>query len=173
MSLKQLLLPNTLLLAFPLTLSAQTVTDPAQATAARDSLFDQATTVRQQVEQRSAQQPTKAPRRGAYRIVAKGYYVPATGKKASTDLAWKHKMIYRFDGTRTEIYTAYSERGKVMLQERRNNGELTWLRLQNYYVPNTLLLPVPTWRASGTYAAKNYVWWNGQSYLLPSRLVKP
>lgn len=172
MRLTQLLLPTALLLA-PLTLSAQTVTDPTQATAARDSLFKQATTVRQQIEQKSVQPAPKAPRQGAYRIVAKGYYVPSTGKQVSRNLAWKHKMIYRFDGTHIELYTAYLEDGKVALQERRHNGELTWLKLQNYQVPKGLAVPIVTWRASGTYAAKNYVWWNGQSYLLPNRLVKP
>jgi hypothetical protein len=172
MLLKQLLLPSTLLI-LPLTLSAQTVTDPTQATAARDSLFNQATTVRQQLEQKAVQQLTKAPRTGAYRIVAKGYYPASATHKSSSKLAWKHKIIYRYGGTRLELYTAYSENGKVLLQERRNNGELTWLRLQNYYVPSNLVLPVPTPRSSGTYAAKNYVFWNGKSYLLPNRLVKP
>jgi len=172
MLLKQLLLSSALL-ALPLTLSAQTVTDPTQATVARDSLFNQATQVRQQLEQKAFQHPTKAPRSGAYRIVARGYYPGSADKKTSSKLAWKHKIIYRYGGTRLELYTAYSEHGKVMLEERRNNGELTWLRLQTYYLPNTLILPVPTPRASGTYAAKNYVFWNGKSYLLPNRLVKP
>ncbi|WP_324673911.1 hypothetical protein [Hymenobacter sp. GOD-10R] len=172
MLLKQLLLPSTLLF-LPLTLSAQTVTDPAQATAARDSLFNQATLVRQQIEQKSTQPPTKAPRKGAYRIIAKGYYVPSAGTKGSSSLAWKHKLIYRYDGTRIELYTAYLVSGKEVLEERRNNGELTWLKLQNYQTPAHTSIDLPTWRSSGTYAAKNYVWWNSKSYLLPNRLVKP
>ncbi|OUJ76266.1 hypothetical protein [Hymenobacter crusticola] len=172
MLLKQLLLPNALLI-LPLTLSAQTVTDPTRATAARDSLFNQATQVRQQVEQKSTQPPTKAPRNGAYRIIVKGYYVPSAGTKGSSTLAWKHTIIYRYGGTRLELYTAYSDKGKVLLQERRNNGELTWLKVQNYQTPALTSVSFPTWRSSGSYAAKNYVWWNGQSYLLTSRLVKP
>lgn len=172
MSLKQLLLSSTLL-ALPLTLSAQTVTDPALATAVRDSLFSQATAVRLQIEQKSVQPATKAPRQGAYRLVAKGYYPISPDKKSNRKLAWKHKMIYRFDGTRIELYTAYLEEGKVVLQERRHNGALTWLKLQNYQTPSGLKISVPTWRSSGSYAARNYVWWNGQSYLLPDRLVKP
>ena len=167
MLLKQLLLPSALLV-LPLTLSAQTLLDPAQATAARDSLFNQATLIRQQIEQKSNQSPTKAPRKGAYRIVAKGYYPVNAGRK----LAWRHNIVYRYDGTRLELYTAYLEDGKVALQERRHNGELTWLKLQSYQVPKNLALSIPTQRSSGTYAAKNYVWWSGKSYLLPNRLVK-
>ncbi|GGF02660.1 hypothetical protein [Hymenobacter cavernae] len=180
MLLKQLLLPSALLV-LPLTLSAQTTTtgtdnpaySAAVATTARDSLFRQASLVRQQIEQQSVQRPTKAPRNGAYRILAKGYYLPGAKTKGSSKLAWKHKLIYRFDGTRTELYTAYLEDGKVTLQERRHNGELTWLRLQSYQTPSNLILSIPTSRASGTYAARNYVWWSGKSYLLPNRLAKP
>lgn len=161
------------------TTSAQIITDPVTATAARDSLFQQAATLRQQIEQKSRRFVTKAPKTGARRIVARGFYAanPAADPPAKKGaVAWEHVIKHYRNGSSRELYTAYLDE-KIVLQERRHDGQLTWLNLQNYrdIRLNSMMLPhlVPTPKLSGTYTATDYVKWNGNSYLLPARLPKP
>ncbi|UOQ66324.1 hypothetical protein [Hymenobacter volaticus] len=47
------------------------------------------------------------------------------------------------------------------IQERRHNGEVTWLWLQNYKDVN--LLQQPTRELSGTYADRRYLRWDGKT----------
>lgn len=171
----------TLLLGVPCTASAQTIIDPAAATAARDSLFEQVALVRQQIEQKSRRFVVKAPKTGARRVVVRGFYVRQRDNntpdgKTSTPVAWKHVIKHYRNGSSRELYTAYLDE-KIVLQERRHNGQLTWLHLQNYRdIRLSSILParlVPNSKLSGTYTATDYVKWSGKDYLLSTRTPKP
>jgi hypothetical protein len=174
-------LAAALLLGASSTASAQTITDPTAATTARDSLFQQAILVRQQIEQKSRRFVTKAPKTGARRIVVRGFYVRQRDNntpdgKTGTPVAWEHVIKHYRNGSSRELYTAYLDE-KIVLQERRHNGQLTWLRLQNYRdirlssIQPAQLVPNP--KLSGTYTAADYVKWSGNDYLLPNRAPKP
>jgi hypothetical protein len=169
------LLPMALVFSATFSASAQLINYPTAATAARDSLFQQVAAVRQQVEAKAKFVTNKAYRAGARRIVVQGYY-PVQNyytdnaqptKKAA--LAWKHKIVHYHNGSTRELFTAYLTNERKIIQERRHNGEVTWIQLQNYTDVNRLA----TLRSSGTYTAKYYLKWNGKNYLLPARLPKP
>jgi len=171
------LLPTALVLSASFSASAQLINDPTAATAARDSLFQQVAAVRQQVEAKAKFTTTKAFRAGARRIIVQGYYpvqnyytdnVQPTRKAA---LAWKHKIVHYHNGSTRELFTAYLTNEKRIIQERRHNGEVTWMQLQSYTDMNRLAMA--TLRPSGTYTAKYYLKWNGKNYLLPARLPQP
>ena len=99
------------------------------------------------------------------------YYPDNQSPTKRTVLAWEHKIVHRHNGSSRELFTAYLPSGKKTIQERRHNGEVTWLWLQNYKEVN--LLMQPTRELSGTYVDKRYLRWGGRHYMLPTRLPTP
>ncbi|WP_375436193.1 hypothetical protein [uncultured Hymenobacter sp.] len=162
---------------FPISVPAQIITDATKATAARDSLFSQVAVARQQIEQKARVVITKANRAGARRIMVQSYYASRTyyldnlSPTKRTEMAWEHKIVHRHNGSSRELFTAYLPSGKKTIQERRHNGEVTWLWLQNYKDVNLLMQPIR--ELSGTYADKRYLRWGGRHYMLPTRLPTP
>ncbi|MDF7812411.1 hypothetical protein [Hymenobacter sp. YC55] len=130
---------------------------------------------RQQIEQKTRVVITKANRAAARRITVKSYYVvpfsPIRTSITKFAPAWEHKIVHRHNGSSRELFTAYLPNGKKTIQERRQNGEVTWLWLQNYKEVN--LIVQPTRELSGTYVDKRYLRWGGKNYMLPTRLPTP
>lgn len=140
--------------------------------AAQTALVARADTVRQQIENLSVSISTKTPRKGARRVKVRGYYIDGAPGRAERGLAWRHTTIYRRTGSTREFFTAFRPgTRKRTMWERRHDGQLTWLKLQNYQVVYATL--VPTGKRSGYYAAGRYVRWNNKDYILPVPAPKP
>lgn len=153
----------------PVAAHAQTVTDLAKATAARDSLLQMAASTRLELNQTTKFELT-APRMGVRRHVVQGYNPAANPNKLPQDRlqrlnVWKQKTVYLRNGQVKETFVA-KVNGQKILQERRLNGSTIWLKLgrgQDLYNKT----PATNKYFSGTYTRDGYFSWNGTQYALP------
>lgn len=153
------------------TAQAQLITDPTQATAARDTLFQQAAQLQQLATLNSTTfKPTI--KRAGRRHVVKGAS-PKVNRPMSNDASesvsvwsWRHTTIRRRTGLVEERYQV-RQANQMMLNERRLDGTVTWLKIAipksstakpNIYKP----------RHRGHYLREGYLTLDEKTYALPS-----
>lgn len=153
------------------TAQAQLISDPTQATAARDTLFQQATQLQQQATLNSATfKPTI--KRAGRRHVLKGAS-PKVKRAMSSDISeaeslwsWRHTTIRRRTGVVEERYQV-RQANQILLNERRLNGTVTWLKVSIPKSPTTktnIYKP----RHKGLYMREGYLVFDGKNYVLPA-----
>ncbi|QNE41193.1 hypothetical protein F1C16_17330 [Hymenobacter sp. NBH84] len=147
------------------TAQAQLITDLPQATAARDTLFQQADMLRERVQQTTPKFTTSRKGLAQQRHVVKGRTVELTSNIASTtplsvaakSSKWRHRTIHWYNGT-TEERFKLKQAGRTVLREKRINGVVTWLQLQPLLYKKS---------HSGSYLREGYLVLDGKFYLLP------
>jgi hypothetical protein len=156
---------------------AQVVTDPARALAARDSVQQQATAIRQELEGLTLNFVVRAPRSGKRRIITRGYgpRQPVQGATAAAaaprvgrrTLLWRKVEVRRRSGTTVEKFRGYSYLGRQpVLQETRHNGRLTYLVATRYKLIPFVSKPAVTSR--GVLTGTGFVRWGKFQYIVPS-----
>lgn len=144
---------------------AQIITDPAQALAARDTLLQQATQLRQQVQAQSAFFTTnngQTPHlrrqvvRGVVDVAAKA------GTTTTMQLRWRQMTRYRRNG-RVQEYFLVKTNSKLIMDERRLNGHTLRLALFSQVPGSGSLTP----RHLGRYLESGYVVLDRKQYALP------
>ncbi|MFD2786854.1 hypothetical protein [Hymenobacter rubripertinctus] len=152
--------------------SAQVITEPARALAARDSLLQTAAATRLEL----AEQTTLVLkiRRKTRRHIARGYSItpqgmdPHTGER-KRGVVWEHRIIYRRNGRIQEKYTAYLL-DRPILEERWLNGSVLWLRMGRPQDLRMTKFAQDQPAYNGTYIRGGYVSWQGRKYRLPQGL---
>ncbi|WP_310391446.1 hypothetical protein [Hymenobacter sp.] len=159
------------LLLFAASAQAQFITDPARATAARDTLLREAQQLRQRVEQTTRRFSTNARGRSRKRVVVVGEVdptlaagVPAPGQPQPVQprIRWKHVTRYRRNGRVQERFRAWLD-NNTLLDERRLNGTVLWLSLP---LPYSSPLGV-VMRHRGFYLRTGYLVYDKDVYVLP------
>jgi hypothetical protein len=165
----------TLLVLLTSTSRAQIITDPARATAARDTLFQQAAQLRQLAEQTSPFFKTNVRGRSRRRVVVMGIsrqasgILPAAGIRqtqwAPDNVAWRHVTRYRRDGRLIEWYRL-TMGNKVLLKESRLDGSVIWLSIPIAY-SNAMGKNI---RHRGLYLRTGYLMLDKDQFALPKPL---
>ncbi|WP_162910790.1 hypothetical protein [Hymenobacter oligotrophus] len=155
--------------------TAQVVTDPGKATAARDSVVHAANTLRQELQSRTIGFKTKAPAAGKRRVVARGYAQPerlmatasasSGGRTTKQVLLWKHVRRIRRNGTTLDRFYGYQGKHPV-LEETRHNGQLTYVRVTRYKW--TPYVSLPTVAKQGWLSSSGYVRWGTETFIVPT-----
>ena len=151
------------------TAQAQLITDPARATAARDTLLREAQRLRLLVAQGTPVFITNASYRNRRRVVATGTFVPTPavmvpsviGQRVALSATWKHVTHYRRNGRVQEKFRLRLD-GQVLLDERRIDGAVRWLSLAASGARGGL----PA-RHLGLYLQTGYVFCDGAACVLP------
>jgi hypothetical protein len=163
-----------LLLAGPA--RAQLITDPARATAARDTFLHQAAQLRLRAEQTSAVFKTNAQGRSRRRVVVLGISNHNNATRTTTgvrqtqwapnNVVWRHVTRYKRDGRLLERYRL-SIGHKILLSERRLNGNVIWLSIPVAYT-NALGTAI---RHHGLFLRTGYLLLDKDEYVLPKPLL--
>ncbi len=149
---------------------AQFITDPARATAARDTILHEALLLRQRAEQTTRVFVTNA-RRRQKRIVISGTVDPALLAPTSTSgptrpvpprIRWQHVTHYRRNGRVQERFRIWLS-SNIVLDERRLNGTVLWLSVPAQYSA-AMGLPL---RHRGFYLRTGYLLYDKDVYVLP------
>lgn len=160
------------LLLFASSVQAQLITDPARATAARDTLLQQAAQLRLRAEQTSAFFTTNAHARSRRRMVVMGISRQNSGTLPTTNVrqsqwgrdntTWRHVTRYRRDGRVLERYRL-TMGYQTVLKERRLNGAVIWLSIPVAYskVMGTAI------RHRGLFLRTGYLTLDNSEYALP------
>ena len=151
---------------------AQLINDPARAIAARDTLLQQAAQLRQRAEQTTTFFTTNARRHSRRRVVVMGIChqqrapLPTNMVRqtqwAPNNISWRHVTRYRRNGRVQERYRL-TMGSKLLLKERRLNGNVIWLSIPVAYT-NALGTAV---RHRGLYLRTGYVLLNQEQFALP------
>lgn len=154
----------------PLLASAQLITDPTRATAARDSVLQQASALRLQLEQQTKKPTIKAPFKGVRRVVTRGYRVRANRQDPTTatshvQLVWKCVTRVRRTGSTVEKFKGYAD-GRLALREVRVDGQVRYLEVQTFRLLPAVQGPTPSYRSLLT--ANGLVLWRQDYYQLPA-----
>lgn len=147
------------------TTQAQLITDPTQATAARDTLFQQADMLRALAQQTTPKFTTNQKGLAQRRHVVKGRSSELTSNTSSTaplstaakSSKWNHRTIYWYNGDIEERFKL-KQAGRTVLREQRINGVVTWLKMEPLLYRKS---------HSGTYLKEGYLTLDGKFYLLP------
>ena len=157
------------------TAHAQLITDPARATAARDTLLHQAAQLRLRAEQTTAVFKTNAQGRSRRRVVVLGISqrnsaTQTTGVRqsqwASNNVVWRHVTHYRRNGLLQERYRL-SIGHKTLLNERRLNGNIIWLSIP---MATTNVLGTAL-QHRGLFLRTGYIMLDKDEYVLPKPLL--
>jgi hypothetical protein len=162
----------------PFLASAQVVTDPAKAAAARDSVLQQAAQTRQLLEKQTSSFEVRARRLGKRRLVTRGYAstaktsssVMSQGVSSKEVLLWKRVSWQRRNGNVEETFRSYGNQ-QPSLRQSHHNGQLTFLEVMQYRKREFVSRPVTVKR--GLLTRNGYVRWGGTSYILPSESYRP
>lgn len=150
---------------------AQFITDPARATAARDSLFREAQQLRQRAEQTTRIFVTNARGHSRKRIVVSGTVDPTLVATSSAPgqtqpvppyISWKHITCYRRNGRVQERFRIWLN-GNRLLDEQHLNGTVLWLSIPSQY-STAMGLPM---RHRGFYLRTGYLLYDKEVYVLP------
>lgn len=149
---------------------AQIITDPVQATAARDTLLHTADSFWQFVQQHSPTLHTNTQTGFRRRVVVTGRLLANNASAAEqSPLKWRQVTRYRRNG-RVQQRCQISYDGRFFLQQERLNGQTIWLLL-NQPLANTQG-KVP--RHLGRYLADGFVTLDKKQYALPrSEQLRP
>lgn len=161
-----------LLLSVATSSHAQLITDATRATAARDTLFQQAHLLHQEAEQLASTFKPKIKRAGR-RHVTRGYAskmaaadpTVSRSKSANVVTVWRQTTIHRRNGAVEERYEL-RKNGQVALRERHLNGALTYLRV--YPHPRVVLSGTIYPNHAGIYLAEGFLQLDQDRYLLPA-----
>jgi hypothetical protein len=155
---------------------AQLITDPARATAARDTLLHQAAQLRLRAEQTSALFATNARNRGRRRMAVVGVShqnsatLPTAGIRhtqwAPDNVVWRHVTRYRRNGRVVERYRL-SMGHQTVLKERRLNGSVIWLSIP---VAHSNVMGTAI-RHRGLFLRTGYVILDNDQYVLPRTVL--
>jgi hypothetical protein len=158
------------------TARAQLITDPARATAARDTLLHQAAQLRLRAEQTSASFTTNSRGRSRRRVVVLGISrqnsatLPNNGVRqtqwAPDNVVWRHITRYRRNGRVLERYRI-SMGHQTVLNERRLNGNVIWLSIPIAY-SNVMGTAI---RHRGLFLRTGYVVLDLSQYVLPQPVL--
>ncbi|WP_201978302.1 hypothetical protein [Hymenobacter rubidus] len=151
---------------------AQLITDPARATAARDTLLHQAALLRERAVQTSAFFTTNVRGDNRRRVVVQGKSAFKSAPPAPTsvrqaqwapdNIAWRHITRYRRNGRVQERFRITMD-GKTLLKEHRLNGAVQWLYIPVAY-SSAIGLAV---HHRGFYLLTGYVLLDKEQYALP------
>ena len=158
------------------TARAQLITDPARATAARDTLLQQSAQLRLRAEQTTASFTTNSRNRGRRRVVVLGVSrqnsatLPNTGVRltdwAPDNVVWRHVTRYRRNGRVVERYIL-SMGHQTVLRERRLNGNVIWLSIP-VAQPRVMGTAI---RHRGLFLRTGYLVLDQSQYVLPRPLL--
>lgn len=169
------------LLALPLLLlasaaHAQLITAPNRATAARDTLLQEAARLRLRAEQTSPLFNTNARSRSRRRVVVLGVSHQNSGtlptanvrqtQWAADNVTWRHITRYRRNGRVQERYRL-SMGHQTVLSERRLNGNVIWLSIPVAY-PKVMGMAI---RHRGLFLRTGYLILDKDEYALPKPLL--
>ena len=143
---------------------AQLIADPAQALAARDTLLQQATQLRQQVQAQSAFFTANGHTPRLRRQVVYGTVELAAqaGAATTTRLRWRQVTRYRRNG-RVQEHFLIKTSSKLILDEHRLNGHTLRLAILSQVPGSGSLTP----RHLGKYWQSGYVLLDRKQYALP------
>lgn len=146
------------------TAKAQVIADPAQALAARDTLLQQATQLRQQVQAQSAFFTANGHTPRLRRQVVRGTVELAAqaGTATTTQLRWRQVTRYRRNG-RVQEHFLVKTSSKLILDEHRLNGHTLRLAILSQVPGSGSLTP----RHLGKYWQSGYVLLDRKQYALP------
>ena len=154
---------------------AQIITDPARATAARDTLLRQAEHLRQRAGQASIFFTTNARSRNKRRVVVQGIVrfqsapsAPAIVRQnqwAPDSTTWRHVTRYRRNGRVQEKFQIIMAH-HTLLKESRLNGSVVWLSIPVAYSKAMNLVV----RHRGLYLRTGYVLLDKDEYMLPKSM---
>lgn len=160
--MKYLLLPVCLLSTTAV--QAQVIADPAQATAARDTLLHAADTFWQFVQQHSPLFQTNVQTSFRRRVVVTGQLLAnSTSALEQLPLRWRQVTRYRRNG-RVQQRGQITFNGRLFLQQERLNGQTVWLLL-NHPLSSTVQGKFP--RHLGRYLSSGFVTLDQKQYALP------
>ena len=106
----------------------------ARAAAVRDTLFQQAAAVREDIAVRLAQFSTSSMSLQGLRTKTKGFASRTDGRPY---LVKKHIIKRKTTTWLVEKISYYNSNGDLLLREKHQNGQLTTLRLYTYYTPSS------------------------------------
>jgi len=148
----------------------QPITEPARASAARDSLLRATAATRLEATQRTGFVLTTS-RQGKRKHVVRGFQNVANPQnlpenRLKKNLIWKQKTIYRRNGQVLETYVAQLGNRKV-LQETKLNDNTLWIKLSQ---PTNLANAAKnTEVVEYEYMRGGYFTWRGQQYAQPKQ----
>jgi hypothetical protein len=157
---------------------AQFITDPARATAARDTILHEALLLRQRAEQTTRVFATNARGHSRKQVVVSGTVDPtlvatapasaqaqAQAQAVPPRIKWMHFTRYRRNGRVQERFRIWLN-GNILLDERRLNGAVLWLSIPAQYRDAMGL----RMRHRGLYLRMGYLLYDKEVYVLPPPL---
>ena len=166
--MKPLFLFACLLLLSATVAQAQLITDPQQASAARDTLLHEADYLLHFVQQASPLYQTNAVRRGKRRVAVQGQMLSTPAYPINKLLIqWKQITRYRRNG-RVQQVRQVTLNGKLILRQELLNGHTIWLVITRPLPGTQEKMP----RHLGSYLASGFLTLDSKRYLLP-RVEQP